>query len=109
MAAKLVLALAMGATALLAPTNKLPVNTVRRAASAAPEMVVKVGRHRRRAHRPGASGGPARCGVFSELERGCRAPRASGGARGRAVELISRASERPATAVCQTIMSRASE
>ena len=43
MAAKLVLALAMGATALLAPTNKLPVNTVRRAASAAPEMVVKVG------------------------------------------------------------------
>jgi hypothetical protein len=33
----------MGATALLAPTNKLPVNTVRRAASAAPEMVVKVG------------------------------------------------------------------
>ena len=43
MAAKLVLALAMGATALLAPTNKLPVNTVRRAASTAPEMVVKVG------------------------------------------------------------------
>ena len=43
MAAKLVLALAMGATALLAPSNKLPVNTVRRAASAAPEMVVKVG------------------------------------------------------------------
>jgi hypothetical protein len=33
----------MGATALLAPTNKLPVNTVRRAASTAPEMVVKVG------------------------------------------------------------------
>ena len=43
MAAKLVLALAMGATALLAPTNKLPVNTVRSAASTAPEMVVKVG------------------------------------------------------------------
>ena len=43
MAAKLVLALAMGATALLAPTNKLPVNTVRRAGSTAPEMVVKVG------------------------------------------------------------------
>ena len=41
--AKLVLALALGAQALLAPSNKLPANTVRRAASAAPEMVVKVG------------------------------------------------------------------
>ena len=41
--AKLVLALALGAQALLAPSNKLPVNTVRRAASTAPEMVVKVG------------------------------------------------------------------
>ena len=43
MAAKLVLALAMGATALLAPTNKLPASTRRAAASTAPEMVVKVG------------------------------------------------------------------
>ena len=43
MAAKLVLALAMGATALLAPTNKLPASTRRAASSAAPEMVVKVG------------------------------------------------------------------
>ena len=41
--AKLVLALALGAQALLAPSNKLPANTVRRAASTAPEMVVKVG------------------------------------------------------------------
>ena len=43
MAAKLVLALAMGASALLAPTNKLPASTRRAASSAAPEMVVKVG------------------------------------------------------------------
>ena len=43
MAAKLVLALAMGASALLAPTNKLPASTRRAAASTAPEMVVKVG------------------------------------------------------------------
>jgi predicted dehydrogenase len=42
MAAKLVLALALGASALLAPQNKLPAGRVH-AASGAPEMVVKVG------------------------------------------------------------------